>query len=132
MPHAQREVVTLSIVIKPRSFSPAPPDPRINWSGGPDHHARPPRVFVASSYPLKPGQRLHTKGTVDRVPRHRLWTYCTLQYISTRGKAPTLPFDDVLLAGLATDGGLYVPPFGRLLRRPSTCAVCRTRTWPSG
>jgi threonine synthase len=32
-----------------------------------------------------------------------------LNYISTRGKAPQLAFDDVLLAGLARDGGLYVP-----------------------
>ena len=33
----------------------------------------------------------------------------TVQYISTRGEAPTLQFDDVLLAGLARDGGLYLP-----------------------
>ena len=32
-----------------------------------------------------------------------------MQYISTRGEAPTLEFDDVLLAGLASDGGLYLP-----------------------
>ncbi len=32
-----------------------------------------------------------------------------MNYISTRGKAPQLAFDDVLLAGLARDGGLYVP-----------------------
>ncbi len=32
-----------------------------------------------------------------------------MRYISTRGKAPALAFDDVLLAGLALDGGLYVP-----------------------
>ncbi|MBT5373397.1 MAG: threonine synthase, partial [Rhodospirillaceae bacterium] len=32
-----------------------------------------------------------------------------MQYISTRGTAPALPFDDVLLTGLARDGGLYVP-----------------------
>jgi threonine synthase len=32
-----------------------------------------------------------------------------LRYISTRGAAPALAFDDVLLAGLARDGGLYVP-----------------------
>jgi len=32
-----------------------------------------------------------------------------LRYVSTRGRAPTLGFDDVLLAGLATDGGLYLP-----------------------
>ena len=32
-----------------------------------------------------------------------------MQYVSTRGAAPVLDFGDVLLAGLATDGGLYVP-----------------------
>ncbi|MBD24355.1 MAG: threonine synthase [Candidatus Marinimicrobia bacterium] len=32
-----------------------------------------------------------------------------MRYVSTRGLAPKLGFDDVLLAGLATDGGLYVP-----------------------
>jgi threonine synthase len=33
----------------------------------------------------------------------------TLKYISTRGGADALGFEDVLLAGLARDGGLYVP-----------------------
>lgn len=32
-----------------------------------------------------------------------------MKYISTRGSAPSLGFDDVLLTGLARDGGLYVP-----------------------
>lgn len=32
-----------------------------------------------------------------------------MKYVSTRGSAPILEFDDVLLAGLARDGGLYVP-----------------------
>jgi threonine synthase len=32
-----------------------------------------------------------------------------LNYISTRGEAPPLGFEDVVLAGLARDGGLYVP-----------------------
>ena len=32
-----------------------------------------------------------------------------LRYVSTRGQAPTLSFDDALLSGLARDGGLYVP-----------------------
>ena len=32
-----------------------------------------------------------------------------MRYISTRGKAPSLSFEDVLLTGLASDGGLYVP-----------------------
>ena len=32
-----------------------------------------------------------------------------MKYVSTRGSAPILGFSDVVLAGLATDGGLYVP-----------------------
>lgn len=32
-----------------------------------------------------------------------------MQYISTRGQAPILDFEHVLMAGLASDGGLYVP-----------------------
>ena len=32
-----------------------------------------------------------------------------MKYISTRGQAPALGFTDVLLAGLAADGGLYIP-----------------------
>ncbi|MEM7215137.1 MAG: threonine synthase [Pseudomonadota bacterium] len=32
-----------------------------------------------------------------------------MKYISTRGQAPELGFRDVLLSGLARDGGLYVP-----------------------
>jgi threonine synthase len=32
-----------------------------------------------------------------------------MRYISTRGEAPVLNFPDALLAGLARDGGLYVP-----------------------
>jgi threonine synthase len=32
-----------------------------------------------------------------------------LQYISTRGETPASNFDDVLLSGLAPDGGLFVP-----------------------
>jgi threonine synthase len=32
-----------------------------------------------------------------------------VKYVSTRGKAPELGFEDVLLTGLARDGGLYVP-----------------------
>jgi threonine synthase len=31
------------------------------------------------------------------------------RYVSTRGEAPTLGFCDVMLTGLARDGGLYVP-----------------------
>jgi threonine synthase len=32
-----------------------------------------------------------------------------MHYVSTRGSAPDLGFSDVLLAGLARDGGLYLP-----------------------
>ena len=32
-----------------------------------------------------------------------------MQYISTRGDAPPIGFIDAVLAGLAPDGGLYVP-----------------------
>jgi threonine synthase len=50
-----------------------------------------------------------------------------LHYVSTRGTAPVLGFKDVLLTGLASDGGLYVPQrwprwsaddFRRLAGRP--------------
>ena len=32
-----------------------------------------------------------------------------MRYISTRGQAPALSFEDTMLTGLAPDGGLYVP-----------------------
>ena len=32
-----------------------------------------------------------------------------MKYVSTRGQAPSLEFCDVILAGLARDGGLYLP-----------------------
>ncbi len=32
-----------------------------------------------------------------------------MKYISTRGQAPSLSFEDVVLTGLASDGGLYLP-----------------------
>ncbi len=32
-----------------------------------------------------------------------------MEYVSTRGSAPTLDFEGVTLAGLASDGGLYLP-----------------------
>src|SRR5437899_10314889 len=32
-----------------------------------------------------------------------------MQFLSTRGMAPRASFSDVLLAGLAPDGGLYLP-----------------------
>ena len=57
-----------------------------------------------------------------------------MRYVSTRGEAPELGFEDVLLTGLARDGGLYVPARwpqfsardlrslrGQLLRRRGLC-----------
>ena len=42
------------------------------------------------------------------------------RYISTRGEAPVLGFCDVMLTGLARDGGLYVPEvWPQLSPRPS-------------
>ncbi len=38
-----------------------------------------------------------------------------MRYVSTRGQAPELGFADVLLAGLATDGGLYMPQYVPML-----------------
>ncbi|UWQ21388.1 threonine synthase [Jannaschia sp. W003] len=32
-----------------------------------------------------------------------------MRYVSTRGQAPVLSFEDTMLSGLARDGGLYVP-----------------------
>ena len=40
-----------------------------------------------------------------------------MRYISTRGEAPSLDFVDVMLAGLARDGGLYVPELWPTLDR---------------
>ncbi len=38
-----------------------------------------------------------------------------MRYVSTRGQAPVLNFEDTLLVGLARDGGLYVPESWPLL-----------------
>ncbi len=58
---------------------------------------------------------------------------CAMSYHSTRGQAPALAFDDVLLAGLARDGGLYLPEQwpaflargAGLLRRLDLCGTWR-------
>jgi threonine synthase len=49
-----------------------------------------------------------------------------LKYISTRGVAEALGFEDVLLAGLARDGGLYVPETWPTLA-PATIASFTTK-----
>ena len=58
-----------------------------------------------------------------------------MKYVSTRGQAPVLDFADVLLGGLAADGGLYVPetwpalPAGWQRPRPYA-ALAADVLWP--
>ena len=79
---------------------------------GPDaatgvHHPRSAGSRCAGDRPCPARSRCrHLRRRV--APRHRKLS-STVKYVSTRGSAPTLGFADVLLAGLATDGGLYVP-----------------------
>lgn len=49
-------------------------------------------------------------------------------YVSTRGEAPAISFADALLAGLARDGGLYVPERWPALE-PQTIAAFRGRPY---
>ena len=61
--------------------------------------------------PLSPGGRPRLRlpapgGLCSLAPLERR---VAVQYVSTRGEAPKLAFEDVVLAGLAADGGLYVP-----------------------
>ncbi len=50
-----------------------------------------------------------------------------MRYISTRGEAPALSFADCLLAGLARDGGLYVPETWPTLSRAEVAALAGKR-----
>ncbi|NKD77563.1 threonine synthase [Haematospirillum sp. H1815] len=51
-----------------------------------------------------------------------------MKYVSTRGQAPVLGFDDVLLSGLAEDGGLYVPETWPTLS-PTDIRAMRGLSW---
>ncbi|MFG1374537.1 threonine synthase [Xanthobacter oligotrophicus] len=46
-----------------------------------------------------------------------------MRYVSTRGEAPVLSFSDALLAGLARDGGLYLPEAWPTLSRDEIAAL---------
>ena len=46
-----------------------------------------------------------------------------MRYISTRGRAPALGFEEALLTGLAPDGGLYVPETWPTLSGPEIRAL---------
>ena len=49
----------------------------------------------------------------------------TVRYVSTRGEAPALGFAEVMLAGLARDGGLYVPELWPRLEPQAIAGLCR-------
>ena len=74
-----------------------------------EHPERPPAV---RDHLVRAGGGL---GDDDRLPAlayqapDRLRDCFRMHYISTRGAAPTLGFEAAMLAGLARDGGLYVP-----------------------
>lgn len=53
----------------------------------------------------------------------------SMRYISTRGQAPAIPFDQVMLSGLAPDGGLYMPTEWPQLDADEVKAMA-TRTYP--
>lgn len=59
-----------------------------------------------------------------------------MKYVSTRGNAPVLGFGDVLLTGLADDGGLYLPeswpalPPLDVLRGASYAEIALAVMWP--
>lgn len=46
-----------------------------------------------------------------------------MRYVSTRGKAPDLGFEEAMLTGLARDGGLYVPETVPALSRDEIAAL---------
>ncbi|MCT8970344.1 threonine synthase [Microbaculum marinisediminis] len=46
-----------------------------------------------------------------------------MRYVSTRGQAPVLDFADVLLTGLAADGGLYVPETWPVMSKADIAAL---------
>lgn len=46
-----------------------------------------------------------------------------IRYISTRGASPALSFEDTVLAGLAPDGGLYVPDHIPVFSMPEIAAM---------
>jgi threonine synthase len=53
-----------------------------------------------------------------------------MEYISTRGNAPVLDFEGATLAGLASDGGLYVPrEWPRFSKEIAALAGLPMRNW---
>ena len=75
-----------------RRLSSAPPPPL-------------PRRLSLSALPLA----AYRHSALIAAQPSRYHEFSALNYISTRGEAPILAFDDVVLAGLARDGGLICP-----------------------
>ena len=46
-----------------------------------------------------------------------------MKFVSTRGEAPALPCEGVLLAALARDGGLYMPETWPRLSREAIASL---------
>ena len=46
-----------------------------------------------------------------------------MRYVSTRGQAPSLSFEEAMLTGLARDGGLYVPETVPMFDRAQIAAM---------
>src|SRR5262249_25596352 len=68
---------------------------------GPADRLGPPKAKPCAFRIDPPSSRWALVGPAGRIG--------PVRYISTRGEAPPLGFIDVTLAGLARDGGLYVP-----------------------
>ncbi|WP_341211953.1 threonine synthase [uncultured Limimaricola sp.] len=50
-----------------------------------------------------------------------------MRYVSTRGQAPSLSFEEAMLTGLARDGGLYVPETVPMFNRAEIAALAGQR-----
>ena len=70
------------------------------------HHPRGPRGRRAGHAARPARARTRSTGSARCCASS---TATDVRYVSTRGQAPAVGFADVLLAGLAPDGGLYVP-----------------------
>src|SRR5258708_14648313 len=107
-------------------------DPHLKWPIRKGEDRQTPDLLAIPAFPLLP----KTLYGAARLCHRQIWIINQYQrlgarlkpleggltrYISTRGEAPALGFCDVMLTGLARDGGLYVPETWPLLS-PETIA----------
>jgi len=69
--------------------------------------------------------RIRVRRATDHDSGIREAVITPVHYISTRGQAPVLSFDDVVLTGLANDGGLYVPETWPVFQAESFAEMAR-------